>query len=197
MSLESKNETNTQDENDVSTFSTKHQLWTEIVEQRREGRVDFRATGNAFPLGETGDEPLGSSVRFWTVDVSTTGALIRTCTPLECQRMFIELFMPQLANSLIEVEVVRTLEDDSQALSGKFEASFLYGLQFLQIVSKEDVGFENFERTTEVPFLQQAESEIVTTSITDRFFNDTSSKIPFTAAMALVVLLSGLLFLVS
>ncbi len=197
MTLESNNEIDTQSESDVSTFSSKHQFWTEIVEQRREGRVDFRATGNAFPLGESGDEPLGGSVRFWTVDVSTTGALIRICSPLECQRMFIELFMPQLANSLIEVKVVRTLEDDSQALSGKFEASFLYGLQFLQIVSKDDVGFENFERTTEVPFQQQTEPEIDSTPIAERFFSDTNSKIRLTAAMTLVVLLSGVLFLVS
>ncbi len=177
-----------------SEFSANHQFWSEIVEQRQEGRVDYRSTGNAFPLAEAGLFPVSSSVRFWTVDVSTTGALIRTYTPLKCQRMLIELFMPQLSNSVIEVKVVREKDTESQKLNGKVEESFLYGLKFMRVINKEAVVFDQFGKEEELPPQLTTKSESFIESTAAKFVNDVDSNIPFLAAIGLVVVYSSLLF---
>lgn len=112
------------------------QFWSRLVEQRREDRVDFRTTGHAYVLGPSGFTPIEQPVRIWTVDVSTTGALVRTYSPITSQRLLIELVMPQLAGSLIEAKVVRRLQDVARYLDGKDQASYLYGLRFSRIIKK-------------------------------------------------------------
>lgn len=111
-------------------------FWSSLVDQRREQRVDFRTTGKAYLLEKSGMTTHSEPVRIWTVDVSTSGCLIRSYEPIENSRVLLELVLPQLSGALIEARVVRNLDDVARYVDGKSRVSYLYGTQFLRVVSK-------------------------------------------------------------
>lgn len=174
-------------------------FWSRIVEQRRESRVDFRTTGFAFPLKPEGLAPLGAPVRIWTVDVSTTGALVRCYEKIESQRVLVELVMPQMAGSFIEGSIARSSEETARYLNGKERKSFLYGIQFTRLVKKDAVpqdflkhgkSFKSVDELSQLSADQELlpPSEETATTIVRR------SLVPLLAAIALVVVNLALWF---
>lgn len=115
------------------------EFWARFVEQRREERLDFRTTGHAFELADSGMTPQSSAIRIWTIDVSTMGAKILCERPIESKRLLVHLYMPQLRDSLIEAGVKRSFTEQSQYITGKQRTIYVYGLQFFRILSKDAV----------------------------------------------------------
>lgn len=132
---------------DCETQSVMQSFWSRIIEQRREERLDFRTTGYAYALADMGTQPIAHPIRIWTVDVSTMGALVRSYQPLSAQRLLIDLFMLQLSNAVIEARVVRVSEEMSRYLNGRDRMSYLYGLQFSRLISRDTITWNDLNVT--------------------------------------------------
>lgn len=174
-------------------------FWSRIVEQRREARVDFRTTGFAFPLKPEGLAPLAAPVRIWTVDVSTTGALVRCYEKIESQRVLVELVMPQMAGAFIEGTIARSSEETARYLNGKERRSFLYGIQFTRLIKKDSVPQDflehgkSFKSVDELSQLS-ADQEQLPSSVDASKSNVRQSLVPLLAAIAMIVVNLALWF---
>ncbi len=170
---------------ELKTDSNAPAVWKELVKQRQEEFIDFRATGYVYPLGESDLERIGHPSRVWTIEVSTFGALVRTHESIDSPRLLIELFMPQFSSSLIEADVVCKTEDVTKQLNGKEQVSFLYCLQFQNLLEKE-VAFHDG-----MTFQQTYTDE---GSNTHCFKENTQSLIPMLSGLGLAVVHAALLF---
>lgn len=170
---------------ELKTDSNAPAVWKELVEERQEECIDFRATGYAYPLGDLNLERIGHPSRVWTINVSTFGALVRTFESIESPRLLMELFMPQYSSSLIVADIVCKTKDVTKQLNGKEQVSFLYCLQFQNLLEKE-VAFQ--EGMTFQESYTNEESQT-------RCLNENSkSLIPMLSGLGLAVVHAALLF---
>lgn len=174
--------------------------WSEIVENRREERFDFRTTGFVFPLKEEGMEASQAPVRIWTVDVSTTGALVRSYEPIAAERVLVELVLPQMAGSLIEGKLVRSKEDVAKYVNGKELNSYLYGIQFTTLVERKSVPAElldhgkSFTRVDTLANRVVPEAVVGEESETEHVAEPGSSLVAILSAIGLAVVYAALEF---
>lgn len=159
--------------------------WEKLVGRRQEECIDFRATGYAYPLGESDLEQIGHPCRVWTIEVSTFGALVRTYESIESPRLLMELFMPQFSSSLIEANIVCKTKDVTKQLNGKDQVSFLYCLQFQNLLEKEVAFHEGM--TFQDTYTDEA-------SNIHCLNENTQSLIPMLSGMGLAVVHAALLF---
>ena len=118
--------------------------WSDMVNNRREKRIEFRTTGTIFPplddpTSEDAKIATFPATKVWTVDVSTNGALVKSFQPIPQQRVLLELLMPELSGSIIEGELVRQETETVRHLNGKEETAYLHGVQFKKFVTKSEV----------------------------------------------------------
>lgn len=167
--------------------------WSEFIEQRQEERIDFRTYGSLYPLGDEGTEPVSAPLKIWTVDVSTTGALVRSYAELDnnCKRVLVQLVMPQLSDSLIEGKIMRSQQDVAIYLTGKEEESYIYGIQFTHIIKKSTVPVELLT----VPHIAVDDKTPTVVKIVENITRDAESQIPFLSAIGIVVVYAALMFM--
>ncbi len=172
--------------------------WSKIVEQRQEERIDFRTIGSIYPLADEGTDPVSAPIKVWTMDVSTTGALIRSYSELDsnCERVLIQLVMPQLNELLIEGTIVRSKQSIAKYINGKEKESYLYGVNFTRIIEKVTIseGLLNAPHVSVESETAPSKVDQSTTTV-EKLNGDVESSLPVLSAIGLIVVYAALLLI--
>ncbi|TWT57860.1 hypothetical protein KOR42_12270 [Thalassoglobus neptunius] len=119
-----------------ASASEKLSAWSDIVEKRRELTTNFRTTGAIYSLPDEGFAPVCPPQRIWTIDLSNTGAVIKSYRSIEQDRVLLDLLIPELAGSIVEGRIVKREQEPALQVEAQSDEAFEYRVEFLKFVPR-------------------------------------------------------------